>query len=132
MPTTNHTVTTRDGSTRSVAVGHSRCAAVQYDFYIPTAIWDMLPVQTFLTVLQSMEAGATVFNGTTGVWQGEPERTRIYRLILRADHLRRNDVADALEREVGDLMANLSLTPQHQQAFMYTEAEIEMNLSGLP
>lgn len=129
MSTTSHTLQNQAGSAEHVTVSHSRCPAVQYDFYIPTAIWDTPPVQTFLTRLLSLEPGATVFNGLTGVWQGETEHTRIYRLILRASQFQRNNVTDALRPEIGRVMAELSLTPQHQQAFMYTETDIQMNLS---
>lgn len=131
MCTTSHTLQNQSGSASRVTVSHSREVAVQYDFFIPTAIWNERSVQIFLTRLLSLEPGATVFKGLTGVWQGETEDTRIYRLILRASQFQRNNVTDALRQEIGVLMATLSLTPQQQQAFMYTETDIQMSMSTL-
>jgi hypothetical protein len=130
MCTTSHTLQNQGGSEEHVTVAHSREAAVQYDFYIPTVIWDTPPVQTFFTRLLSLALGATVFNGLTGVWQGEPEQTRVYRLILRANQFQESSVTDDLRQEIGVLMAGLTLTPQHQQDFMFTETEIKMNMAS--
>lgn len=128
MSTTTHTVPNQSGCVEHVTVSHAREAAVQYDFYIPTEIWDAPAMQTFRTRLLAMDPGATEFNGLTGVWQGDTEETRIYRLILRASQFQRNNVTDALKQEVGVLMATLSLTAQRQEAFMYTETDIHMNM----
>jgi heme/copper-type cytochrome/quinol oxidase subunit 1 len=129
MTTTTHTVTNNSGTAERMTVSHDRSNAVQYDFYIPEAIWNHESVQTFLTRLLSIEQGATIFNGITGVWQGDEEQTRIYRLILRSDRFQRNNVTSAFAGEVGRLMAELAVTPLAQQAFMYTETDIMMHLS---
>ncbi len=78
-----HTVQTGCGSGYRVRVDHDDYAAVQYEFYIPEAIWLCPSVQTFIRRMQSIEPGATVFHGLIGVWHGVSETTRIYSLVLR-------------------------------------------------
>jgi hypothetical protein len=116
-----------------VRVEHDNYAAIQYEFYIPEAIWSHPSVQTFITRLQSVEAGATVFAGLTGVWQGVAETTRIYRLVLRAARFDANNTRAALHSEIGRLMADLSASPEHaQQAIMFSETDIRVTMtSGL-
>ena len=129
MCSTSHTVRNQSGSAESVSISHDRCRAIQYDFYIPAEIWDAAPVQTFRTRLLDIVPDATIFNGLTGIWEGTAEQTRIYRMIVPAARFQRNNVTNAFRSEIGRLMAELVVTPQTQQAFMYTETEIEMNLS---
>jgi len=133
MVNTTHTVQTGFGSGYRVRVGHDAYAATQYEFYIPETIWSHPSVETFITRLQSVEAGATIFAGLIGVWQGVPETTRIYRLVLRAGRFDANNTRAALHSEVGRLMADLSASPQHvQQAIMFTETDIRVTMtSGL-
>jgi len=126
MCTTSHTLHNQSGPAEHVTVTHSREAAVQYEFYIPQAIWDTPPVQTFLDRLLFLEPSATLFNGLTGIWQSKAEETRVYRLIL-SGQFQRSNVINTLRQEIGVLMAGLSQTPQHQQNFMYAETEIQMN-----
>ena len=129
MSTTTHTVKNAKGTAERIAVTHDRYNAVQYDFYIPVAIWSHPSVKTFLTRLLSIEQGATIFNGLTGVWQGEQEQTRIYRIILRSDRYQRDNVTSAFAGEIGRLMAELAVSQFAQQAVLYTETDIFMNLS---
>ncbi len=126
---TNHTVEDAQGQAVRVTINHSHYQAVQYDFYIPVSIWDATRTQTFLERLLSLQSGATVFNGLTGVWRGDQEETRIYRMILRADQFDRNNIRTAFQNEVGSLMADLSVTSLRQEAVLFTETAIALSLS---
>jgi hypothetical protein len=129
MCTTTHTVADKNGQAKHVNVKHVRIDAIQYDFYIPAKIWKAKRVQTFISRLGSLESGATIFLGLIGVWNGEAEQTLIYRMILRANKYNRNNVASTLRSEIGNLKAELSVTKERQDEFMYTETEIKMNQS---
>jgi hypothetical protein len=122
---TAHTVQTNVGTGYRVKVSHKDYTAIQYEFYIPEAIWNHPSIKIFIQRLESVEPSATIFRGLIGVWQGEPETTRIYRLILRRGRFDPNNSRAALHGEVGRLMADLSASPQHaQQTFMFSETDI--------
>jgi len=73
------------GSTQNVTIEHDyRQDIVQYEFYIPAAIWQHSAVKKFITQLSKMDPSATIFKGVTGVWKGEQEDTYIYRLIFHS------------------------------------------------
>lgn len=128
---TNHTIQDASGQARQVTIHHQRCEAVQYDFYIPNAIWDTPAVQDFRERLFSVEAGATVFNYLHGVWKGTEEQTCIYRMVLRAERFNRGNILATFQNMIGDLMAQLSVTGSGQEVVMFTETEIIMHLSGM-
>lgn len=131
MEKTTYTVQSADGLPIHIAILHADHCAIAYDFYIPSAIWDDQPVQMFLARLRSVENSATVFNGLTGVWQGEQECTRIYRVILRSGQFDRSNIRTTLQNEIGRLMADLEITPGHgQQAVLFTETEVRVSLSS--
>lgn len=132
MGTTRHTITNASGTAEEIAVNHTRHDAVQYDFYIPSAIWNDEAVQTFLGRLLVIEPGATIFtNGLIGLWHGDTEQTEIYRFIVRTDKLDKKVIDAALELEIGQLMADLAPTPLKQKAFCYTETEITVTTASL-
>ena len=128
---TEHTVLSGCGKGIPVRVSHHDYRAVQYEFYIPEAIWPLNSVQTFITRLQSVVFGATVFRGLIGIWQRQPESTCIYRVIVPHNQLDANATRLVLHQEIGRLMAELSTSLQHvQQAFMFTETEIRATLTS--
>lgn len=128
---TTHTVQTNAGTGYRVKVSHEDYTAIQYEFYIPEAIWNHSLVQVLIRRLESVEPNATIFRGLTGVWQSETETTRIYRLILRRVRFDPNNTRAVLHGEVGRLMADLSAMPQHaQQTFMFTETDIRATESN--
>ncbi len=131
MCKTEHTVKTPVYKGHRVSVNHEDYEAIQYEFYIPEAIWNHSSVQTFLQRLESIEPGATIFAGLVGVWQGEHEQSRIYRKILRAEQLDHANTRAALHSEVGRLMADLSASAEStQDAFMFTETHIRVTMSS--
>ncbi len=130
MSSETETYTFKNGQQISVEIHENE--AVQYDFYIPTAICEHPSIKNFLQKLSCLERGATIFQGLTGIWQGKEEKTQIYRLILQKGKFQRDNVKAALKRESGRLFAELSTTPHTQQAFLYTETDILMNLNKLP
>lgn len=131
MAKTTHTVQTGEGQGYRVIVNHEDYQAIQYEFYIPEAIWNNQSVRTFINRLESVEPGATIFQGLVGVWQGQPEQTRIYRMILRAGQFDPANTRSALHSEVGRLMADLSASNQSaQDAFMFTETNIRVTMAN--
>lgn len=131
MCKTEHTVQTGDGQNCRVSANHEDYRANQYEFYIPEAIWSHQSVQTFITRLASIEPGATIFQGLVGVWQGEPEQTPIYRVILRTGQFDPANTRSALHSEIGRLMADLSASDESaQDAFMFTETDIRVTMTN--
>ena len=131
MCKTEHTVQTGSGQGYRVSVNHEDYQAIQYEFYIPEAIWEHESVQTFIERLESVQPGATIFQGLVGVWQGQPEQTRIYRMILRAGQFDPANTRSALHSEVGRLMADLSASDESaQDAFMFTETDIRVTMTN--
>ncbi len=131
MCKTEHTVKMPVYKGHRVSVNHDDYEAIQYEFYIPEAIWNHSSVQTFLQRLESIESGSTIFAGLVGVWQDEPEHSRIYRKILRAEQLNPVNTRAALHSEVGRLMADLSAFAEAaQDAFMFTETDIRVTISN--
>jgi len=104
---------------------------VQYEFYIPAAIWDLPAVRKFISQLASFDPNATIFKGTTGVWQGDEEDTHIYRLIRKPSP----EISDAKTQQylcglIGEMMAQLSeWTESDQEAFLFTETKMSSTLS---
>ena len=72
-----------------------------------------------------------MFNGLTGVWRGEEEETRIYRLIIRTQQFNRDNVRTSFRSEIGRMMAELSAIKLEQEAVLFTETEITMALSEM-
>lgn len=128
MQQTEHTVQASPGAGYRVRVNHEDYAAVQYEFYIPEAIWAHTAVETFIKRLQSVEAGATIFRGLVGIWKTAPEATYIYRVIIRGNQVAAGNARSALHGEIGRLLADLSVSPQHaQQTFMFTETDMRVS-----
>ena len=104
---------------------------VQYEFYIPAAIWDHSAVRDFIKNLGGLDPSATIFKGATGVWQGDQEDTHIYRLIRGpgAEKMPRQTVRNHLWNLVEEMMAKLSEWGESvQKAFFFTEAKISSTL----
>ena len=130
MPKTPQSVPRGSGRRKRGRVGLGDRTAVQYEFYIPHAIWSHPSVQAFMKRLQSVVPGATIFGSLGGVWQGKPEATRIYRLIIPADQFDMNRTRATLHGEIGRLLADLSASPKHaQQTFMFTETDIRVTMA---
>lgn len=128
---TQHTIKTKKGSAARVSVRHADYCAVEYEFYIPALIYRRRATKRFITRLQSIEPGATVFKGLQGIWRGESENTHIYRMILRGGRFDRKNVRTTLQNEIGALLAALSQLPGKvpQEAVMFTEREVHGVLS---
>jgi hypothetical protein len=110
---------------------HERGPAVQYDFYIPTEIWDTPRMQAFLARLLAVEPSATIMGNMLGVWEGSREQTRIFRLILSEGRFERERVAQAFQSEIAHLLVELSASDVPQEAFMFTETAVIRNLTSL-
>jgi hypothetical protein len=131
--TTTHTVRPlREGGAKPVVVSHEDYCAIEYEFYIPAAIWAHSATQTFIHRLQSVEPGATLFTGLHGIWRGQSEYTHVYRLILQACRFDRRNVRMTLQTEVGVLMAALSTWEEsRQEEVWFTEREIHVSRSSV-
>ncbi|MEX0652816.1 MAG: hypothetical protein WD534_02200 [Phycisphaeraceae bacterium] len=128
---TNHAIQPPQGQASHVAVTHRAYEAVQYDFYIPTLIWELPSVKRFIERLDAIDPGATRFEGLTGVWRGDREGTSVYRKILRRDQFDPDRTRSALQEAVGQLMADLCASPAFaQDTVMFTETPIKVMLSA--
>lgn len=82
--------------------------ALEFDFFLPTAIWDHQAVCAFRDDLAAVEPGATIQHANTGLWNGEAEGTRVYRLLLRVGAFDPDRVTRWLHRRVGRLADELA------------------------
>lgn len=113
-------------------IEHCDYAAVQFDFYIPESIWSEARTQKFIETIQSVEQGGTIFKGLTGMWQGDQESTRIYRVTIPCDGMGRAILRAALHAEIETLLRSLALSPSTMQtALLFTETEIYVSLSSV-
>lgn len=127
---TEHTIQPPQGRAYRVAVSHKAYDAVQYDFYIPTLIWELPSLKRFIERLDAIDPGATRFEGLTGIWRGDREGTSVYRKILRRDQFDPDNTRSALQAAVGQLMADLCASPEFtQDTVMFTETHIKVTLS---
>ena len=119
------------GSAQDVTIEHDyRKEIVQYEFYIPAAIWQHSAVKKFITQLSNMDPSATIFKGATGVWKGEQEDTYIYRLIFDSGEFTYDTTRSKLIDFIGKMMASLSEWHESaQDAFLFTENDISYTLS---
>jgi len=132
MSTTDHEIAGGQGGMKRVRVTHDEYEALQYEFYIPEAIWNHHAVRAMLTRLEALAPGATSFSRLAGIWDHKPETVRIYRMILRSDVSGSQDTRRMLRREAGLLMAELSAEARlAQDAFMFTETPIQVTMSAL-
>ncbi|MBI5722415.1 MAG: hypothetical protein HZA50_00510 [Planctomycetes bacterium] len=128
---TTHVVKAGPGQEHRVRIAHEEQAAVQYEFFIPEAIWEHPSVHAFRQWLASLEPGATIFAGMVGMWDGRPEPTRIYRTILRSGLFDPAKTRATLYNEIGRIMAELSNSAHDaQESFMFTEVDIRVIMSG--
>ena|ERR1017187_1380901 len=123
---------------KPIEATHSTKTMIQYEFYIPAAIWSHRAVLAFINNLEQITQGATIQKTATGVWEGEEEDTNIYRMILQLDeavidgvpahlHYRRR-----LQDSIGQMLADLATWKEsYQDAFMFTEKEIIVTFSRL-
>jgi len=113
-------------------IKHHGYAAIQFDFYIPEKVWSNQHTQAFFRRIQSIETNATVFDGLTGVWQGEKESTRVYRVAIPARHFDRKSLREAFQKEIELLLVNLADSPEvAQQSVLFTESELRVSLSTI-
>lgn len=61
---------------RDVTIQYKAIRAIQYDFYIPIAVWHHPAISTFKNNIGGLAGGATVFKGATGVWTEERGSSR--------------------------------------------------------
>ena len=120
-----HRVQGSSGEGFGATVDHQE-KAVQYDFYIPAKIWRVPVVKHFLEALSALE-GATISEGETGTWQGQQEKTNVFRLLVRLHNRTLARLEETLAEAIGALMAALSASEKHaQQAMMYTRTAITL------
>jgi hypothetical protein len=74
MPPVRITRTTRPlvpGNGSKITIEHDDDQSIQYEFYIPAAVWSHTVVRTFIQRLEQLAPGATIFKGATGVWHNK-------------------------------------------------------------
>jgi hypothetical protein len=111
---------------------HNEYPATQYEFYIPAAIWSHTAVKDILKYLQKIDKNATIFKGMIGVWRGGAEDTNIYRLILKPKEGKTDPgtLRPMIQKQIEPMMAALAAWGESvQEAFMFTEQQIHVNLS---
>ncbi len=129
-------VTTRSGRAgtavrRNVAI--ETYSAIEYEFYVPAAIWDHAAVRIFLDELLSVEKGATIFKGTIGIWQQTTEITHIYRVTLRRDRFSPDNFVQTIQNRIARLMADLTESlDAWQEEIIFTAKEITVSSNKLP
>lgn len=102
--------------------------AVQFDFYIPALIYELPKMSRLRKSLSDIE-GATVFENETGIWEGEPENTHVFRVILRPGKLDLDDARTQIKQVIGDFMVEISDSEHKQQAIMFTETRVEVSVA---
>jgi len=110
-------------------VRHNSFESVQYEFYIPAAIWSHRAVLKFISELENITQGATIQKTATGVWQGEEEDTNIYRMIVRPKkgtiETMQSRVRARLRNAIGEMMVTLAEWGEsYQSEFMFTEVKL--------
>ena len=112
-------------------IDHENQPAIQYEFYIPAAVYRHSAVSRFITRLGTLAPGATIFKGATGTWEGDEEDVNIYRLILGGEFDPIN-VRSMLHGEIADMTSRLATWKESiQKAFLFTEGLIQMDLATL-
>jgi hypothetical protein len=117
-------------------VDHSRKSSVQYEFYIPAAIWSHTAVRVFRAALhRALSAGGATVVAATGLWAGAQEDTNIHRVIVGPrkgeDSVNRIALRALIEPEVGKMLVSLAEWRESEQdAFFFTEAELERSLAS--
>ena len=110
-------------------VDHDSYVAVQFDFYIPAAIYKLPKIEGLRKSLADIE-GATVFENETGIWEGQPEKTHVFRVILRPGKLDLDDARSQIKNVIGEFMVDVSDSQKHRQkAIMFTETRVEVALA---
>ncbi|MGC2160402.1 MAG: hypothetical protein WA634_00705 [Silvibacterium sp.] len=111
-------------------VDHVDYDAIQYEFYIPHAIWNHRSVRSFIRDVNSISQGSTEFPKVKGEWMGTTENTHIFRKIFEASQLGAEQFRKAIRKELGRLMVALSQSKRSKQdTFMFTESLIHVMLS---
>jgi len=105
--------------------------AVQYEFYIPNQILEHEAVRQFLEWLEEYERNATVLPDLIGLFKPyPPERTTVYRKIVRKSKAQVSVARKFIENRVGRLMADLSVNPNAvQKEIWFTETMINVSRS---
>lgn len=120
------------GDEEKVVARHKTKTVIEYEFYIPAAIWEHRAVVAFISHLEKHTKGATILKTALGVWEGQPEDTNIYRMILELGEATQVNIREQLQDAIGDMLAGLAeWIESYQEAFMFTEKEIIFTLSSL-
>lgn len=113
-------------------VTHDDFDAVEYEFYIPAAVFDHSATKDFIARLKTIQPSATISKGLQGVWQGSTEDTNIFKMVLRKGQFDAAQLRSVLRSEIGRLVASLSAwTESKQGSVLFTEREIHVCLSSL-
>ncbi len=122
----------KPGRKTTVAVEHEEFQAMEYDIYVPAGIWSHSAVQAFVNEPVSLEGGATISKGATGLWRGGQEETNIIRIVVRAARVDHDRFFDHLHQRLGELMAHLAEVPEAQQnTMMFTVRPLTVGLCRL-
>lgn len=120
----------RPGPESKIEFDNEDNVAYRYEFFIPAAIWRHTATVAFLNTLQAIEPNSTVFKGAVGAWKNEVEDVNIYVMILKKGEWNPDNVRTGLRDAIADLMARLAEWRESiQQAFLFTETTIRMNLT---
>ncbi len=104
--------------------------SMQYEFYIPAAIWKHSAVKVFVDKLRNLDRGATIFKGVLGIWKDEQEDTYIYRLILGPEEATDdyfNRIHETLCEGIAEMKVKLSEWKESaQDDFLFTETKLSV------
>jgi hypothetical protein len=120
---------------RDVFIGYDVIMAIQYDFYVPIAVWHHPAVIDFKNSIGTLSPGGTVFKGATGIWREEKEGgtlgnpveedVYIWRIVVSGDPMQAEIYRRGIESYVAEMMARLSECDLScQKEFMFTETLI--------
>jgi hypothetical protein len=120
------------GNAASVVINHENRTAIQYEFYIPAAVYYHTAVQAFRQSLGQLAPGATIFRGATGVWMGEEEDVYIYRTLIKYGEHTPETLRPGLRSLIQAMMASLATWKEaSQKEVLFTETLVCMNQSFL-
>ena len=93
--------------------------ATEFEFYIPEAIAEHPATVAFVKWIETLEPSATIFKGLLGMWEGKPEQSSIYRMVLRNDRMSGPGVIPAIVNEVSKLTAQLAEQAASRQEMVF-------------
>jgi hypothetical protein len=105
---------------------HAR-QAIEFEFYVPAALWRRKATRTFLNEVYGFVEGATLIGGARGAWHGQSETTHLVRVVIESSGMELSRFMSAIGRAAKRLMEAWHEGGAGQEMFLFTQRVLRVH-----